>query len=138
MPMTWDDWKERHPLGEAAAQADADAQDSWAGEIVLAARAHAGLTQDQLAELVGTSQPAVARWEGGRQVPSVRTLVRIAAAAGLDLTLGLSDRSGGRQIALGVYSPRNIDQPHLQRARGRRVPGGGHPAQADRVAASGP
>lgn len=35
-----------------------------------------GLTQRQLAKLVGASQPMVSRWENGTAVPSVRHLTR--------------------------------------------------------------
>lgn len=39
-----------------------------------------GLTQTQLAELVGTHQPSIARLENGSSVPSLSFLNRIAAA----------------------------------------------------------
>ena len=52
---------------------------------LIAARAHAGLTQDQVAERMETSQSAVARLEGGRSNASLRTLRRYAAATGSKL-----------------------------------------------------
>jgi DNA-binding XRE family transcriptional regulator len=39
-----------------------------------------GLTQAQLAELVGTRQPSIARLENGSSVPSISFLQKIAAA----------------------------------------------------------
>ena len=39
-----------------------------------------GLTQEQLAELVGTKQPSIARLESGASIPSVSFLRRIADA----------------------------------------------------------
>lgn len=44
------------------------------------ARAEAGLTQVELAGLIGARQPHVARWESGAQVPRVDTALRLAQA----------------------------------------------------------
>ena len=43
-----------------------------------------GLTQAQLADLAGTSQPTIAAYETGSKVPSWRTLQRLARASGLN------------------------------------------------------
>ncbi|MEK7425813.1 MAG: helix-turn-helix transcriptional regulator, partial [Actinomycetota bacterium] len=50
-----------------------------------------GLSQRQLAELVGTTQSAIARLEGGRISPSLPTLDRIANALDVELTVTLTD-----------------------------------------------
>jgi len=47
---------------------------------VIAARARAGLNQTELAARMETSQPFVARLESGRTLPSLRTLLKVAAA----------------------------------------------------------
>ncbi len=49
---------------------------------MIRARASAGLTQEALAQRLGTTQSAIARLEGGRVSPSVETLRRYAAATG--------------------------------------------------------
>ena len=49
---------------------------------IIAARAHAGLSQAELATRMQTSQPFVARLESGRALPSMRTLLRVAEATG--------------------------------------------------------
>ncbi len=49
---------------------------------VARARARSGLTQEQIAQRMGTTQSAVARLESGRSKPSMRTLERYAAATG--------------------------------------------------------
>ncbi len=54
---------------------------------VIAARNRAGLTQAELARKMGTTQPVVARMEGGRIQPSLRTLQRLAHATGSRLTI---------------------------------------------------
>jgi transcriptional regulator with XRE-family HTH domain len=49
---------------------------------IIAARAHAGLSQAELARRMATSQPFVARLESGRTLPSLRALLRVAEATG--------------------------------------------------------
>ena len=49
---------------------------------LIAARVRAGLTQAELAELMGTTQSVVARLESGARLPSVKTLLRFAKATG--------------------------------------------------------
>jgi predicted transcriptional regulator len=56
-----------------------------------ALREKRGLSQRQLAELVGTTQSAIARLEGGRISPSLPTLDRIAAALGAEVTITFTD-----------------------------------------------
>ena len=56
-----------------------------------ALREKKGLSQRQLAELVGTTQSAIARVEGGRISPSLPTLDRIAAALGAEVTVTFTD-----------------------------------------------
>lgn len=53
----------------------------------IAARNRAGLTQTELARKMGTTQPVVARMEGGRIPPSLRTLRRLAQATGSRLII---------------------------------------------------
>ena len=52
-----------------------------------------GLTQRDLADRAGTSQPAIARIESGLANPGLSTLERIAAAAGYDVKLSLIPRA---------------------------------------------
>ena len=54
---------------------------------MIEARARAGLTQQQLAERMHTTQAVIARLESGRVKPSTRTLERLAAATGLRLRI---------------------------------------------------
>jgi transcriptional regulator with XRE-family HTH domain len=53
--------------------------------VVIEARNNAGLTQQQLARKMRTTQPAIARLESGRGRPSMRTLARLADATGTRL-----------------------------------------------------
>ena len=56
---------------------------------IIRARAHAGLSQAQLAERMGTSQPYIARLESGRTLPNLRTLQRVGEATGTRLRVDL-------------------------------------------------
>lgn len=71
------------------------------GEFTLAAaliraRAEAGLTQEQLAKRMGTKQEVVARWEGGKVMPSTRTLARLAKATGTTLRISFAPPRASR------------------------------------------
>jgi ribosome-binding protein aMBF1 (putative translation factor) len=56
-------------------------------EAMVQARAHAHLTQAQLARRMGTTQAVIARLESGRTKPSTRTLERLAEATGMRLRI---------------------------------------------------
>ena len=75
---------------KAALLADTDTRaeyDALAGEFsmareLIAARARAGMTQSDVAARMGTTQSVIARLEGGKQAPSLRTVQRYAQAVG--------------------------------------------------------
>ena len=54
---------------------------------LIGARASAKMTQEEVAERMQTTQSAVARLEGGRSNPSMRTLDRFAKATGTRLRI---------------------------------------------------
>jgi len=54
---------------------------------VIDARVTAGLTQEQLAQRMDTTQSVIARLESGRTRPSTHTLERLAAATGTRLRI---------------------------------------------------
>jgi ribosome-binding protein aMBF1 (putative translation factor) len=54
---------------------------------LIGARARAGLTQEQVAQRMKTTQAVVARIEGGGSKPSTRTLERYAHATGSRLRI---------------------------------------------------
>lgn len=89
---TWKDHKDAAALVGGARDAyEAARREMGVGYLILRARAAAGLTQEALAERIGTSQSTIARWESGTQLPSVRSLMRVADATGFELQVGLSD-----------------------------------------------
>jgi transcriptional regulator with XRE-family HTH domain len=60
---------------------------------VIGVRNRAGLTQEELARKMGTTQPVVARLESGRSRPSMRTLERLADATGSRLLISFAPRA---------------------------------------------
>jgi ribosome-binding protein aMBF1 (putative translation factor) len=66
---------------------DALADELALAETLIRARTTAGLTQEQLAQRMQTTQAVIARLESGRVMPSTRTLERLAKATGLRLKI---------------------------------------------------
>jgi transcriptional regulator with XRE-family HTH domain len=66
---------------------------------VIDLRTRAGLTQEELARKMGTTQPAVARLESGRGRPSIRTLERLAEATGSRLLISFEPIGAKRPAA---------------------------------------
>ncbi|MEX2261539.1 MAG: helix-turn-helix transcriptional regulator [Bryobacteraceae bacterium] len=60
---------------------------------LIEARTRAGLTQEQVAQRMKTTQAVVARLEGGGSKPSTRTLERYARATGSRLRITLEPES---------------------------------------------
>jgi ribosome-binding protein aMBF1 (putative translation factor) len=54
---------------------------------IIQARSKAGLTQEELAERMETSQSTIARLESGRTMPSGKTLAKLAKATGTRLEI---------------------------------------------------
>jgi transcriptional regulator with XRE-family HTH domain len=54
---------------------------------LIRARTDAGLTQDELAKRMNTTQSVIARLESGRVKPSSRTLQRFASATGMRMKI---------------------------------------------------
>ena len=61
------------------------------GYLILTLRELTGLSQSKIAKRVGTGQPAIARLESGRQLPTANTLLKVASSCGMELVIGLAD-----------------------------------------------
>lgn len=61
-------------------------------DFVREARKRARLTQQQLADLAGTTQSAIARIEAGRTRPAFDTVLRLVRLCGMDLDIMLGER----------------------------------------------
>lgn len=81
--------KARQRPGFAEAYEALELEYALAGQM-LKARTKAGLTQDAVAERMGTTKSAISRLESaGRHAPSLATLKKYAAAVGCDLQIKL-------------------------------------------------
>ena len=65
---------------------------------LIAARSRAGLTQEELAEKMETSQSAIARMESGRTIPSGTTLKRFAKATGTRLRITFEPAKASKAV----------------------------------------
>ena len=72
---------------EYRAAYDALDQEFALASALIEARGRAGLTQEELARRMGTTQAVIARLESGRVKPSTRTLERFATATGTRLRI---------------------------------------------------
>ncbi|MCR4313777.1 MAG: helix-turn-helix domain-containing protein [Candidatus Uhrbacteria bacterium] len=78
--------------------ADKDTRDAYGAlgpefiviEKLIEKRLKNGVTQGQLAEMIGTKQTAISRFESGRYNPTVGFLFKVAGALGVQLKVTIS------------------------------------------------
>ena len=101
------------------------------GELLKAVRRRRGLSQADLAQLAGTSQPVISAYEHGRRDPSLGTLRRLIAASGEELvvTARLPPSDLAPPADLDEHARRLLDVlsladaiPHRRRSRTLRAP----------------
>ncbi|ASU83106.1 XRE family transcriptional regulator [Nocardiopsis gilva YIM 90087] len=63
------------------------------GKMVYDRRTELGLSQRELADRAGMTQPQVSRLEGGGTTPSIALLERLAEALNADLSIGFTPHS---------------------------------------------
>jgi ribosome-binding protein aMBF1 (putative translation factor) len=88
-----DEWL-KDPANKAAYDALED-EFALAGALI-EARSKADMTQEQVAEAMGTTQTVIARLESGRTMPSTRTLERFAKATGMRLRISFEPKPASR------------------------------------------
>jgi len=104
--------------GFSAAYAQGAEEYQLAREL-MAARARAGLTQEQVAESMGTTKSAVSRLEAvGKHSPSVSTLKRYAEAVGCQVEIRLVPAAQGSKA-----SPRRVARGRPAREVRKPLPG---------------
>jgi len=83
------------------------------------------LTQAELADAAGTSQPTIAAYEAGRKSPTLRTLRRLAEAVGLEATVAFHRpmvREERRSLHLHRAIARRLERtPEVVLARARNT-----------------
>jgi DNA-binding XRE family transcriptional regulator len=94
------------------------AESAWMGGRLRELREQKGLTQTQLAELVGVKRDAVARWEADVREPGWSNVVALASALGVDCTAFLQEPAPRPETGRG--RPRKAEEPPTpKRPRGR-------------------
>src|SRR5215218_3239076 len=99
--MSQEEGKERRRLAQEALERIRErlshAEDGWffaqIADRVAERRKELGLSQAELAELVATTQSAIARLESGGRPPRIDTLLRIADALDCELIVELKPRT---------------------------------------------
>ena len=81
---TWDEWEKEHCPPEEIAESDLRV--ALIGELIRA-RQERGITQKQLEEMSGVTQPVIARLERGTTSPNVSTLMKVLAPLGKKLAI---------------------------------------------------
>jgi transcriptional regulator with XRE-family HTH domain len=92
---------------------------SSAASIIRHAREAAGLSQRELAERAGTSQPAIARAEAGRGTLTLSTLERLVAATGSRLEWVVASPPNDDQVTAAFR--RDVDRSLLRQNLTRSI-----------------
>lgn len=69
----------------------AEVENEVAGALLKSARLRLGLSQHAFADLLGLAQPTLSAYESGRRQPTLPTLLRVLAKAGLELRMQIAD-----------------------------------------------
>ncbi len=80
---------------------------------LMGARVHSGLTQEQIAERMGTTQSAVARLEGWSANPSVKTLRKYAEATGTRLRISF-ELVEADAVSNGNEAPKHVEASDVE------------------------
>ena len=79
---TWEEWEKSHFTPEEIAESNLRV--ALIGELIKA-RNERGVTQKQLEEMSGVSQPVIARLERGTTSPNISTVMKLLAPLGKKL-----------------------------------------------------
>ena len=91
MPIKFEDLKKEWMQEDGFKEAYAALEPAYLVALeLIKARAEAGLSQEAVAQLMGTTQSVIARLESGRTLPSLKTLLKFAKATNAHLHLSLS------------------------------------------------
>ena len=81
---TWEEWEKSHFIPEEIAESNLRV--ALIGELIKA-RNERGVTQKQLEEMSGVSQPVIARLERGTTSPNISTVMKLLAPLGKKLAI---------------------------------------------------
>jgi transcriptional regulator with XRE-family HTH domain len=92
-------------------------EEQTAGALLRSARTRVGLSQTAFAELLGIAQPTLCAYESGRRQPTLPTLRRLLARAGLDLRMELTEQD--HHDAILAEWERSLDPRERERLRSK-------------------
>ncbi len=96
--ITWDSVRDEILAApEVKAEYDALTPEFELARAVITLREGIGLTQREFAAKVGMKQSQLARIESGKQTPKLKTLAKLAAAAGYEVEVNLVPAEGKHQ-----------------------------------------
>ncbi|HPU83938.1 MAG TPA: helix-turn-helix transcriptional regulator [Candidatus Latescibacteria bacterium] len=87
----------------------------WMGARIRQIRVTKNMTQDELAQRMGTQRPAVSNWENGINMPSLFTLRRMAATFGVSLRQLIEPDSEDVADVPMIPLDTAVDRPGLER-----------------------
>ena len=91
-------FREWHKDPEFVAAYDALEDEFAMASALIKARGDAAMTQEQVAQAMGTTQAVVARLESGKAMPSTRTLERFAKATHTRLRISFEPEKPRRRV----------------------------------------
>ena len=94
---------------------------------IAAVRKAAGLTQEQLGELVGVTRQAVSKWEAGQTVPDALTVAKLCEALHVSADYVLLGKEPEEQAAGEPYVPPDVCPCCSRAVEGTICPGCGYP-----------
>jgi ribosome-binding protein aMBF1 (putative translation factor) len=86
---------------------------------LIKARSAAEMTQEQVAEAMGTTQAVVARLESGKVLPSTRTLERFAKATRTRLRISFEPDHEAARRASRIGKPACVERTGSQASQGK-------------------
>lgn len=86
------------------------------GNRIASLRKKAGLTQEQLADAIGTSRQAVSKWESGKAQPDLDYAIRMGTHFGVSMDYLLLGQESGEPAVQPVAEP---EEKKTQRYNGR-------------------
>lgn len=96
-------------------------EDEVAGALLKSARGRLGLSQHSFADLLGIAQPTLSAYESGRRQPTLPTLLKLLARAGLDLRLQLAERDNHDDVIADWERSLSKNDRARLRAQGYRL-----------------
>jgi transcriptional regulator with XRE-family HTH domain len=98
-----------------------EVENDVAGALLRSARLRIGLSQHAFADLLEIAQPTLSAYESGRRQPTLPTLLRMLAKAGLELRMKVADRDNHDAVLAEWERSLSLEARARLRAQGYRL-----------------